>query len=81
MFCVALLGWAWVAFHRSEFQFAQRSDERRWRRVVILADIAKELLPPILIRPMQAVSRKFSQSPADVYVANGRRPWTFGYRS
>jgi len=46
---------------------------------VILADIAKQLLPPILIRPMQAVSRKFSQSPADLYVANGRRPWTFGY--
>jgi hypothetical protein len=46
---------------------------------VILADIAKELLPRILIRPMQAVARKFSQSPADIYVANGRRPWTFGY--
>jgi SAM-dependent methyltransferase len=46
---------------------------------VILADIAKELLPPILIRPMQAISRRFSQSPVDVYIANGRRPWTFGY--
>lgn len=28
---------------------------------------------------MQAVARRFSRSPADLYVANGRRPWTFGY--
>jgi lipopolysaccharide transport system permease protein len=24
MFCIVLLAWAWVAFHRSEFQFAER---------------------------------------------------------
>lgn len=46
---------------------------------MILADIAKDFLPPIVIRSMQAVARKFAQAPADVYVANGRRPWTFGY--
>ena len=46
---------------------------------MILADIAKELLPPILIRPMQAVSRRFAKTPVDIYIANGRRPWTPGY--
>ena len=46
---------------------------------MIFADIARELLPPILIRPMQAVARKFRQSPVDFYLSNGRRPWTFGY--
>jgi hypothetical protein len=24
MFCIVLLAWAWVAFHRSEFQFAEQ---------------------------------------------------------